>query len=328
MKALCSGSLVIVLSGLVFGLLPAVAAEQTVMRIGISSPKDSHQGVAIDTLAKEVARRSDGRYRIQTFYDGALGAERAASEAVQAGRQELAWTSTGPLPNFVPEVAILDVPFLFRDYAHARAVLDGPIGQDLLKKFDDKGFKALAWGENGFRHMTNNRRPVNAPADLRGLTMRTMENPVHVQAYRGFGIVPRPMAFSEVYAALQKGAVDGQENPLSVIRANRFDRVQRYMTLTGHVYSPGVFLMNKAVFDRLPEADRQIFLDAAQVAAKANRARVDADEQTAVADLRGKGMAVVEQVDRRAYREALSGVYVDFERQFGKAALERIRQVK
>lgn len=304
------------------------ASAQTTMRISVSTAQNSHQGVAIDTLAKEVEKRTNGRYKIQTFYSGSLGAEREATEAVQLGTQELTWTSTGPIPNFVPETKIFDVPFLFRDYAHARAVLDGPIGQDMLKKFEAKGFKALAWGENGFRHMTNNKRPVVNPEDLRGLKLRTMENPVHIQAYKGFGIIPTPMAFTEVFTAMQQGTVDGQENPLSVIVANKFDQVQKHLSLTGHVYSPGVFLMNKGVFDKLSPADQQAFLEAAKVAAKANRDRVDSDEKVAVADLRGKGMQVVDTLDKTKYQAALKPVFAEFEKQFGKANLDKIRDYK
>nr|WP_314623929.1 TRAP transporter substrate-binding protein [uncultured Noviherbaspirillum sp.] len=305
-----------------------VAAAQTTMRISVSIPQNSHQGVAIDTFAKEVEKRTGGRYKIQPFYSGALGAEREATEAVQLGTQELTFTSTGPVPNFVPDVKILDVPFLFRDYSHARAVLDGPIGQELLQKFDARGIKALAWGENGFRHMTNSKRAVNGPDDLKGLKMRTMENPVHVQAYKGFGIIPTPMAFSEVFTALQQGTVDGQENPLSVITSAKFDQVQKHLTLTGHVYSPCVFLMNKESFDKLSAADKTAFLEAAKEGVKANRLRVDSDEKMAVADLRAKGMTVVDQVDKTRYQTALAPVYADFEKQFGKANLERIRNVK
>jgi tripartite ATP-independent transporter DctP family solute receptor len=304
------------------------AAAQTTMRISISIPQNSHQGVAIDAFAKEVEKRTAGRYKIQPFYSGALGAEREATEAVQLGTQELTFTSSGPVPNFVPEVKILDVPFLFRDYAHARAVLDGPIGQELLQKFDARGIKALAWGENGFRHMTNSKRAVNGPDDLKGLKMRTMENPVHVQAYKGFGIIPTPMAFSEVFTALQQGTVDGQENPLSVITSAKFDQVQKFLTLTGHVYSPCVFLMNKEAFDKLSAADKTAFLEAAKEGVKANRLRVDSDEKIAVADLRAKGMTVIDQVDKTRYQTALAPVYADFEKQFGKANLERIRNVK
>ena len=301
------------------------ASAQTTMKISISVAQNSHQGVAIDTFAKEVEKRTGGRYKIQTFYAGALGAERESVEAVQLGTQELTFTSTGPVPNFVPETKILDVPFLFRDYAHARGVLDGPIGEELIAKFPAKGMVALAWAENGFRHITNNKRPIHTPEDLRGLKLRTMENPVHVQAYKGFGIIPTPMAFTEVFTALQQGTVDGQENPLSVIVSAKFDQVQKYLTLTGHVYSPCVLLMNKDAYDKLSAADKKNFTDAAKEAAKANRARVDSDEKTAVADLRAKGMDVVEKVDKAKFQAALAPIYADFAKQFGQANIDRIK---
>ena len=328
MKVFRTSALVLALTSLTIGLMSGSVSAQTVMRISIATGGDSHQKVAIDTMAREVEQRSNGRYKIQTYYASSLGGEREATEAVQMGTQELTWTSTGPIPNFVPEAKIFDVPFLFRDYAHARTVLDGPIGQEMLTKFDSKGIKALAWGENGFRHMTNSKRPINGPEDMKGLKLRTMENPVHIQAYKAFGIIPTPMAFGEVFTALQQGTVDGQENPLSVISSSKFDQVQKYMTLTGHVYSAGVFLMSKAVFDKLPEADKKIFLDSAKVAAKANRERVDQDEKSAVADLTKKGMQIVVNVDKSKYQAALATVFVDFEKQFGKDALDRIKNVK
>ncbi len=306
--------------------LPAHA--QTAMRSSISVAQNSHQGVAIDVFAKEVEKRTGGRIKVQNFYSGSLGGERESIEAVQLGTQELTFTSTGPVPNFVPAARILDIPFLFRDKAHARAVLDGPIGQDMLKEFESKGFKALAWGENGVRHMTNSKRPVNAPDDLKGLKMRTMENPVHVAAYKGFGIVTTPMAFPEVFTALQQGTVDGQENPLSVIMAAKFDQVQKHLSLTGHVYSPAVMLMNKAAFEKLSAADKQAFLDAAKEAVKANRARVDEDDAKGVAELRSKGMQVIENVDKAKFQAALTPVYADFEKQFGKANIDKIRNFK
>src|SRR6185436_9989970 len=203
------------------------ANGQTTLKMNISVAQNSHYGVAIDTFAREVEKRTTGRYKIQNFYSGALGAERESIEALQLGTLDLTMTSTGPVPNFVPDIAILDIPFLFRDYAHARAVLDGPIGQDLLKKFEPKGIHALAWGENGFRNMTNSKHPVNGPEDLKGLKMRTMENPGHIQAYRAFGIIPTPMAFTEVFTALQQGTVDGQENPVSVITSAELDQGQK-----------------------------------------------------------------------------------------------------
>jgi len=311
-----------------FALPTAPAAAQTNMKINISIAQNSHQGVAIDTFAREVEKRTGGRYKIQTFYAASLGSERESVEAVQLGTQELTFTSTGPVPNFVPEVAILDIPFLFRDYNHARSTLDGPIGQDLLGKFPSKGIVALAWGENGFRHMTNSKRAVNAPDDVKGLKMRTMENPIHIQAYKAFGIIPTPMAFPEVFTALQQGTVDGQENPLSVITSAKFEQVQKHLSLTGHVYSPALLLMNKAAWDKLSAADKQAFLDAAKEAVKANRARVDDDEKKAVADLRAKGMNVVENVDKAKFQATLGPTYADFGKRFGQDNIDKIRNYK
>ena len=313
--------------GLAFGLM-AGAAAQTTMRISISVAQNSHQGIAIDTFAKEVEKRTQGRYKVQTFYNGALGGERESIEAVQLGTQELAFSSSGPVPNFVPETKILDVPFLFRDKAHARAVLDGPIGDELLKKFEPKGFKALAWAENGFRHMTNSKRSVNSPDDLKGLKMRTMENPVHIAAYKAFGIITTPMAFPEVFTALQQGTVDGQENPLPVIMSAKFSQVQKHLSLTGHVYSPCIFVMNKGSFDKLSAADKTAFLDAAKVAAKANRDRVDQDDANGVKELRAQGMTVIEDLDKAKFVAQLAPVNAEFEKQFGKANLDKIRNYK
>ena len=308
--------------------LASVTQAQVVMRNSVSIAQNSHQGNGIDVLSQEVEKGTNGRIIIKNFFSGSLGGERESIESVQLGTQELTGTSTGPIPNFVPAVKILDIPFLFRDKAHARAVLDGPIGQAMLKEFDSKGFKALAWSENGVRHMTNNKRPINLPDDLKGLKMRTMENPVHVAAYKGFGIITTPMAFPEVFTALQQGVVDGQENPLSVIMAAKFEQVQKYMTLTAHVYSPALLLMNKASFDKLSAADQKVFLDAAKLAVIATRARVDKDDASGVTELRSKGMSIIENFDKAAFVAKLAPVFTQFEKEFGKDKIDAIRNYK
>jgi len=279
-------------------------------------------------FAKELEKRTNGRFKVQNFYSGALGAERESIEGVQLGTMDLTMTSTGPVPNFVPEVAILDIPFLFKDYAQARSVLDGPVGQEMLAKFDAKGLKALAWGENGFRHMTNNKRPINVPDDLKGLKMRTMENPIHIQAYKQFGILPTPMAFTEVFTALQQGTVDGQENPLSVISAGKLGQVQKHVSLTGHVYSPALILMSKARWDKLSAADKQAFLDSAKEAVKANRARIDEDEKRVVGELKAQGVTVVENVDKSKFQAALAPTFVEFGKKFGQENIDKLRNAK
>lgn len=320
------------LTGLTLAVMGFVAAgaasAQTTFKMNISVPQNSHYGVAVDKFAEEVEKRTEGRYKIQNFYASALGNEREAIEAVQLGTLDLVLTSTGPVPNFVPDLAILDIPFLFRDYDHARSTLDGPVGQELLTKFEPVGIKALAWAENGFRHMTNSQRSVRSPEDLKGLKMRTMENPIHMEAYKGFGIIPTPMAISEVFTALQQGTVDGQENPVSVIQAWKFDQVQKHLTLTGHVYSPAVILMNKGLWDGLSDEDKQHFLEASKEAVSANRARIDKDEQNGVAYLRSKGMEVVEDVDRSEFQKALEPVFAGFSKKFGADEIRRLQEGK
>ena len=322
------GRITLAVAGALTLSLVSVTQAQIIMRNSVSIAQNSHQGNGIDVLSQEVEKGTKGRIIIKNFFSGSLGGERESIESVQLGTQELTGTSTGPIPNFVPAVKILDIPFLFRDKAHARAVLDGPIGQALLKEFDSKGFKALTWSENGVRHMTNNKRPINLPDDLKGLKMRTMENPVHVAAYKGFGIITTPMAFPEVFTALQQGVVDGQENPLSVIMAAKFDQVQKYMTLTAHVYSPALLLMNKASFEKLSPADQKVFLDAAKLAAAATRARVDKDDASGVAELRSKGMSIIENFDKAAFVAKLAPVFTQFEKDFGKDKIDAIRNYK
>jgi TRAP-type transport system periplasmic protein len=220
------------------------------------------------------------------------------------------------------------VPFLFRDYDHARKTLDGPIGQDLLTKFPAHGLVALAWTENGFRHMTNNKRPIVQASDSSGLKMRTMENKVHMEGYRAFGIKPTPMAFPEVFGALQQGVVDGQENPIPVILASKFSQVQKHLSMTGHVYSPALLLMAPKTWGRLTDEDKKAFLQAAVKSAAATRKKVNDDEASGIAQLRKDGMQVVEQVNGQSFRDALKPVYPAYEKEFGAERLAAIAAVK
>ena len=228
----------------------------------------------------------------------------------------------------MPEVRIVDLPFLFRDYDHARKVMDGPIGQDLLTKFPAKGIVALAWTENGFRHMTNNKRDIVKPTDAAGLKMRTMENKVHMDGYRTFGILPTPMAFPELFGALQQGTVDGQENPIPVILASKFSQVQKHLSMTGHVYSPALLLLSPKVWNKLSDADKKVFVAAAQTAAVAQRKKVNDDENSGIALLESQGMKVTRTVDGAAFREALKPAYVGYAKEFGADNIKKITDVK
>ncbi|WP_207537122.1 TRAP transporter substrate-binding protein DctP [Sabulicella rubraurantiaca] len=303
-------------------MMASPAFAQTQLTIQHPLPLNSHYGAGASALKEAFERATNGRYRVNIQRNDN---EREVIESVQIGTAECYLGSTGPVGNFVPEVRNLDVPFLFRDYPHARGVLDSEIGQQLLSRFQPRGLVGVAWMENGFRHLTNSRREVNTPTDMRGLKVRTMENQVHMRAFSALGVLPTPMAFSELVPALQQGTVDGQENPIPVIVANNLNQVQRFLTLTGHVYSPGVLICNPAFLARMSAADRNAFNEAARQAARANRDRVSADEASGVEELRRRGMTVVTQVDNAAFQQALAPSAGQIEQQLDRALLQRIR---
>ncbi len=303
------------------------AGAQTVLKIGYTPTLTSHYGVGSTVLCDEIEKGTQGRYKCQQFPNGSLGGEREMIEAVQLGTLDIVNTSTGPVGNFVPEVKIVDIPFLFRDYDHARRYLDGP-GQELLTKFPAKGLVALAWTENGFRHMTNSKRSIVKPEDASGLKMRTMENKVHMEGYRAFGIQPTPMAFPEVFGALQQGTVDGQENPIPVILASKFSQVQKHLSLTGHVYSPALYLTSPRVMNKLSDADKKVFYEAAKKATVAQRQKVNEDEANGIAQLEKEGMTVVRKVDGVAFREALRATYANYSKEFGADNIRKIQDFK
>jgi tripartite ATP-independent transporter DctP family solute receptor len=303
-------------------LAAAPALAQTQITVQHALPINSHTGAGAAAFKEAFERLTGGRFSVVAQRNDN---EREMIESAQIGTIDCTFTSTGPVGNFVPEVRIFDVPFLFRDAAHARGVLDSEIGQSVLARFQARGLVGVIWTENGFRHLTNSRREVNAPADVRGLKLRTMENQVHMRAFRELGALPTPMAFSELVPALQQGTVDGQENPISVIVANNLNQVQRFMTLTNHVYSPAVMICNPGTLQRLSAADRALFMQAARAAQEANRARVTADDANGVAELRRRGMTVVTQVDTAAFQSALAPAFAEWERTLDAALLRRIR---
>ena len=308
--------------------LSAAAGAQTVMKISYSTSITSHYGVGSTAFCDEVEKGTQGRYKCQQFPNAALGGEREMIEAVQLGTQDLANVSTGALGNFVPEVKIVDIPFLFRDYAHARKVMDGEFGQDLLKKMTAKGIVGLAWTENGFRHMTNSKRAINQATDAAGLKMRTMENKVHMEGYKTFGILPTPMAWPEVFTALQQGTVDGQENPIPVILSAKLSQVQKHLSLTNHVYSPAVLIVSPSIWNKLNDADKKVFSEAAKKGAAAQRKKVNDDEANGIAELKKDGMQVVEQVNGESFRKAVAPAYAQYAREFGAEKIAAIQNVK
>ena len=308
--------------------LPSLAQSQTQLRLGHPQAETSAFQAGAQALAADLERRTHGRYKVQIFPAGALGGERELIASAQNGSLDLVLTSTGPVGLFVPDTLLTDIPFLFRDYEHARKVLDGPIGQDILARFQSKGLIGLAWGENGFRHLTNSKRPVSKPEDLRWLKIRTMENPVHITAFKVLGAQAAPMSFTDLYTALKVGTIDGQENPLPTILASGFGPLQKYLSLTGHVYSPALFIAAPATFNRLSEVDRKALVDAARVGAAAMRKRVSEVEAQALEALQKEGVIVESGIDKSKFQAALTPAYADYAKKFGNQTLERIRDYR
>ncbi|NGM86206.1 DctP family TRAP transporter solute-binding subunit [Parapusillimonas sp. SGNA-6] len=309
----------------VFAAGPALAA--TTLKLAYALSTNSHYGAGAEALAKSLDASTKGEFKIEHFPNSALGGEREVIEGLQLGTIDLAIVSTGATLNFVPKTGVFDIPFLFRDLAHARKVLDSDIGQQMLAEFPKRGLVALAWGEQGFRHLTNNVRPVATPADAKGLKIRTTENPIHIAAFRQLGILATPMAWPEVATALQQGTIDGQENPLSVIVSAKLSQLQKYLSLTAHVYGPALVLMSPNAYDALSKEDQEKFKAAGRDSALAMRNYVDAIEKSGVDELKKQGMQV-NTVDHAAFVKAVEPVYPQYYKQFGKELVESIRSMQ
>lgn len=310
--------------------IPAPALAQTEVKLAYALAVNSHYGAGAAAWAETAEKLSNGKLKFKPFPSSALGGERETVESVQLGTLEAVIVSSGTLSNFVPDVGVADIPFLFRDLAHARTVLDGPVGQGLLEKFRSRNLVALAWGEQGFRHLTNSRHAVQQPADMKGLKIRTMENPVHITAFKTLGAAPTPMAWPEVIGALQQGTIDGQENPMSVIVSAKLAQVQKHLTLTGHVYSPAALIVSKKLWDGLDETGRKALTEGAKAGVVAMRRFVDEVERKGVEDVKAAGMQVVvlDGKSKAAFQQALAPAYKQYEDKYGKALIESIANAK
>jgi tripartite ATP-independent transporter DctP family solute receptor len=315
-------------AALLAGLPQASAEEAKILNLAFVGRVTAPEGIAMTAFAEEIKAKTKGRIEVRLHPGGALGGDREVLEGLQIGTVDLAVPSTSVIANFVPEVQVFDIPFLFRDFDHAQAVLDGPVGQETLAKFRAKGLQGLAFGGIGFRQLTNSRRPVNGPDDVKGLKIRTQENQIHLQVWRALGALPTPMALPEVFTALQQGVVDGQENPIGAILNNKFGQVQKYLTITNHAFTPVGFVMAPRAFDALSTEDRQLFVEAARRAMITCKDEVAKVEKTGVDELRKQGLQVVEKVDTAKFQELLKPAFADLGKRFGEATIARIRDQK
>ncbi|MCJ2084049.1 DctP family TRAP transporter solute-binding subunit [Methylobacterium sp. J-090] len=302
-------------------------AGERVLRLGYLFSQTSQLGAGAETFARDVAKRTGGTYRVELYPNGTVGGEVEMAEELRLGHLDMAFITSAPFASLIPEFGVFDIPFLFRDARHAHAVFDGPIGQDYLKKFQQKGYVALAWGENGMRHITNSKRPVAGPGDLKGLSMRVPQSDVMLKGFRAFGVKAEPLAFPALYGALQSGQFDGQENPIAVITASHFEKVQTHLTLSGHVYSWAALIVSKASWDALSPGAQKAFVEAAKAGGQVSREMAGRAEKEGVDVLRKAGMQVVATVDRPAFEASLQDTNAAFSKAFGPEIIQQIKSV-
>ncbi len=311
--------------GLVLAGLVSAAAAQTQINIAaVTNPDFVHTKSAF-WFKECVEKAAPGKLAVTVHHSAALGSETQVLQQIQLGTTQMSVCTTGPIEAFVPEIKALEMPFVFPSYEAADKVLDGPIGRELARKFEKSGFVALAFLDNGFRNVTNAKRPVKTPEDLKGLKIRTMEAPTHLAIWRAIGANPTPMAWP-IFTQLQQGVIDGQENPIAVIHAAKLvEAGQKHLTLTRHVYSALVFVANKAFIDGLPAEQRKTVADCAVSAALQGRRFIRDNEARQLNELKALGMQVEENPDLSAFRKATEPVIASASGEV-KKLVEQIQQ--
>ncbi|KAF5076741.1 Solute-binding protein [anaerobic digester metagenome] len=287
----------------------ATSTEPVVIKLGTTvNEQDSFQ-VAAEKFKELVAEKTNGAYAIEIYPNGSLGDERTMLEGMQMGTLDMGIITSGPFVNFIPEMGVLDMPFLFPDNASAYKVLDGEVGQGLLDKFEGANLKGLAYAERGFRNLTNNVKPVTSAADVNGLKIRVMENEVYISTFGSLGVNAVPMAWSEALTALQQHTIDGQENPVNVIHSFKLWESQKYLTMTRHAYASAIITMSLQKFNALPEDVQVAFKEAAQEAAEYERQWVADNEANQLEDIKANGVEVVENPDIESFKTAVKPTY-------------------
>jgi tripartite ATP-independent transporter DctP family solute receptor len=264
------------------------------IRFGYGLNEISNQGRATKVFAEQVEKASGGKMKVRAIGAAALGSDVQMQQALIGGAQEMMVGSTATLVGITKEMALWDTPFLFGNAKEADLLLDGPIGDKIRNKLQEKGLVGLVYWENGFRNLTNSKRPVVKMEDLDGVKLRVMQNNVFLDSFKTLGANAVPMAFSELFSALETKTVDGQENPYNTILSSKFYEVQKYLTVTNHVYSPWIVLVSKKWWDQLSQSEQKVLMDAAKASRDFERKDTRDEAAKAVADLKAKGMLVNE----------------------------------
>lgn len=309
------------------GAAQAADYKPRIIRFGYGLAEDSNQGRAVKFFADDLAKRTGNKLKARPFGNASLGSDTQMQNALIGGAQEMMVGSTATLVGIVKDFGVYDLPFLFNNEKEADAVLDGPFGQKLAAKLQEKGLVGLVYWENGFRNLTNTKRPVAKMEDMQGIKLRVMQNPVYIDMFNSFGANAVPLPFSELFTALETKTVDGQENPVNTIQSSKFYEVQKYLSITKHVYSPWIVLASKKWWDGLSADEQKAINEAA--AASRDFERKDSREASvkAIDFLKEKGMqvSVVSDAELARMREKAKPAFDKFAAEGGADVIKELQ---
>ncbi len=275
------------------------------IKFAVVTKPGSAQYIVAEKFKSLIENQSGHSWQVKLYHSASVGNETEILQQIQMGSIQMGSVTGGPFDTFDPIVRVINYPFLFKDHAQADEILDGPLGREILKSLETSGFKGLCFSENGFRNLTNNKRPVNSPDDIKGLKIRVMSSALHKSIWQTLGANPTPMPWP-IYTELEQGVIDGQENPLWVMEVYKFYEIQKYMTLTRHVYSPHINVASLNWFNSLSEKDRDMISNAMTQAANYQREDNRMKNNARLALLKEKGMQVNEHPDIDAFRHKVT----------------------
>ena len=300
-------------------------AEKIVMRIGIGQSDVHPQYAGLVKFKEIVEAETNGKFEVQINHSGTVGDDRGMMEMLQLGTLDGTCPSSAPVVNFCKDFMIFDFPFLFADYDEVDRVLDGEVGRELLDKLNGTGLVGMNFWELGFLSITNSKQPVETLEDLKGLKIRTMENEVQMDCLEAWGANPSPLAFSELFTALQQGTFDGQQNPFASINSMKFYEVQDHLAVTDHVYNPFIFLISQKFWDKLTPEEQEIFQKAADAGRDEERRLVREQNASLLSDLEGYGMQVtyLSDADKETMKELAQPIVDKFSKEMDEAFVGR-----
>lgn len=309
------------------GVAQAQEIREHTIKFATQNPKGHPMVLGMERFAENVTKKSGGKIKVNLFPGGVLGGDQANVSAVQGGTLEMVVLNTGILASVAKELAIFDFPFLISSAQEADALVDGPVGKKLHAKLEEKGIVGLSYWELGFRNITNSKRPILKVEDIEGLKLRVIPNPINVDWVKALGANPTPLPFPEVYAALEQKAIDGQENPLTVINANKLYEVQKYVTLTNHQYNPQSVIISKKFWDTLNAAEKKLIDEASDDATKYQREQSRAQAAAAVDGLKKGGMTVSEftPAELAKLRDKMKPVVAKYSANVGEATVAEVQ---